>query len=164
MKALILYPMNALANDQAKRLTDLLTTREELAGITAALYTGQDGPQRTKVSKDGLITDRDIIRDAAPDILLTNYKMLDQLLLPPRRPDDLAAERAQPAVPGARRVPHLRRRAGHRRRHAAAPPRPDAEELLPDDALTDADWPARSAGSPRSRRRPPSATRATRRR
>jgi ATP-dependent helicase YprA (DUF1998 family) len=81
MKALILYPMNALANDQAKRLADLLTTREELAGITAALYTGQDGPQRTKVSADGLITDRAIIRDEAPDILLTNYKMLDQLLL-----------------------------------------------------------------------------------
>jgi ATP-dependent helicase YprA (DUF1998 family) len=81
MKALILYPMNALANDQAKRLADLLTTRPELAGITAALYTGQDGPQRTRVSQDGLITDRAIIRDAAPDILLTNYKMLDQLLL-----------------------------------------------------------------------------------
>ena len=81
MKALILYPMNALANDQAKRLADLLTTREELAGITAALYTGQDGPQRTRVSADGLITDRAIIRDEAPDILLTNYKMLDQLLL-----------------------------------------------------------------------------------
>ena len=41
----------------------------------------QDGPQRTKVSADGLITDRAIIRDEAPDILLTNYKMLDQLLL-----------------------------------------------------------------------------------
>jgi ATP-dependent helicase YprA (DUF1998 family) len=81
MKALILYPMNALANDQAKRLADLLTTRDELAGITAALYTGQEGPQRTKVSADGLITDRAIIRDEAPDILLTNYKMLDQLLL-----------------------------------------------------------------------------------
>ena len=81
MKALILYPMNALANDQAKRLADLLTTREELAGITAALYTGQEGPRRTRVSADGLITDRDIIRDEAPDILLTNYKMLDQLLL-----------------------------------------------------------------------------------
>jgi ATP-dependent helicase YprA (DUF1998 family) len=87
MKALILYPMNALANDQAKRLADLLTTRDELAGITAALYTGQEGPQRTKVSADGLITERAIIRDAAPDILLTNYKMLDQLLL---RHDDKA--------------------------------------------------------------------------
>ena len=81
MKALILYPMNALANDQAKRLAELLTTQEDLAGITAALYTGQSGPTRTKVTEEGLITDRGIIRDEAPDILLTNYKMLDQLLL-----------------------------------------------------------------------------------
>lgn len=84
-KALILYPMNALANDQALRLTQLLTTEPDLAGITAALYTGQAGPTRTKVTADGLITDRGIIRDIAPDILLTNYKMLDQLLL--RRED-----------------------------------------------------------------------------
>jgi ATP-dependent helicase YprA (DUF1998 family) len=81
LKALILYPMNALANDQAQRLASLLTSREELAGITAALYTGQGGPTRTKVASDNLITDRAIIRDEAPDILLTNYKMLDQLLL-----------------------------------------------------------------------------------
>ncbi len=81
LKAIVLYPMNALANDQAKRLTDLLTTRPALAGITAALYTGQAGPQRTTVSTAGLITDRSVIRDSPPDILLTNYKMLDQLLL-----------------------------------------------------------------------------------
>lgn len=81
LKALILFPMNALANDQAGRLTELLTSREELAGINAALCTGQSGPQRTKVTADGLITDRAIIHDSAPDILLTNYKMLDQLLL-----------------------------------------------------------------------------------
>ncbi|MEU8411361.1 DEAD/DEAH box helicase [Amycolatopsis japonica] len=80
-KALILYPMNALANDQAGRLTTLLTTHTELADVTAALYTGQDGPTRTSITKDGLITDRGIIQDTAPDILLTNYKMLDQLLL-----------------------------------------------------------------------------------
>ena len=81
MKALILYPMNALANDQAERLTELLTTREELAGVTAALYTGQNGPTRTKVTAAGLITDRASSATSAPDILLTNYKMLDQLLL-----------------------------------------------------------------------------------
>ncbi|MCD2186623.1 DEAD/DEAH box helicase [Actinomycetospora soli] len=80
-KALILYPMNALANDQAGRLTKLITGHEELHGITAALYTGQKGPQRTMVTTGGLITDRGIIRDSPPDILLTNYKMLDQLLL-----------------------------------------------------------------------------------
>uniref|UniRef100_A8M876 Helicase superfamily 1 and 2 ATP-binding n=1 Tax=Salinispora arenicola (strain CNS-205) TaxID=391037 RepID=A8M876_SALAI len=81
IKALILYPMNALANDQAGRLAGLLTGHRELASITAALYTGEKGRPRTIVTADGLITDRGIIRDTAPDILLTNYKMLDQLLL-----------------------------------------------------------------------------------
>nr|WP_240959851.1 DEAD/DEAH box helicase [Rhodococcus sp. HNM0563] len=82
-KALILYPMNALANDQAGRLTEILTSNPALGGITAALYTGEAGTKRTTVSSEGLITDREIIRDTAPDILLTNYKMLDQLLLRP---------------------------------------------------------------------------------
>ncbi|GAB3085649.1 DEAD/DEAH box helicase [Isoptericola nanjingensis] len=85
IKAVILYPMNALANDQAKRLTELLTSQPALAGITAALYTGEQGPTRTKVTRAGLINDRPVIRDSPPDILLTNYKMLDQLLL--RRDD-----------------------------------------------------------------------------
>ncbi|SOC50279.1 protein of unknown function [Blastococcus aggregatus] len=80
-KAIVLYPMNALANDQAKRLTQLLSEHDALAGVTAALYTGQEGPSRTRVTADGLITDRAVIRSDPPDILLTNYKMLDQLLL-----------------------------------------------------------------------------------
>lgn len=84
-KALILYPMNALANDQALRLARILTGHPELAGVTAAIYTGQRGKKSTMVSADGLITDRSIIREDPPDILLTNYKMLDQLLL--RRAD-----------------------------------------------------------------------------
>jgi ATP-dependent helicase YprA (DUF1998 family) len=85
VKALLLYPMNALANDQASRLATLLTGHETLKGITAGLYTGQQVETRTRVSEAGLITDRSILRDDPPDILLTNYKMLDQLLL---RPDD----------------------------------------------------------------------------
>jgi ATP-dependent helicase YprA (DUF1998 family) len=80
-KALILYPMNALANDQAARLTRMLNSSPVLSGVTAALYTGQSGPTRTMVNAEGLITDRAVIRSSAPDILLTNYKMLDQLLL-----------------------------------------------------------------------------------
>ena len=94
MKALILYPMNALANDQAQRIARYITGRDAsghqpLGSITAALYTGEaavsgDGKRSgptTKVTENGLITDRAIIRDDPPDILLTNYKMLDQLLL-----------------------------------------------------------------------------------
>jgi ATP-dependent helicase YprA (DUF1998 family) len=81
MKALILYPMNALANDQAARLARMITENEVLKGVTAGLYTGQQVQTRTRVTADGLITDRGILRDDPPDLLLTNYKMLDQLLL-----------------------------------------------------------------------------------
>lgn len=83
MKALILYPMNALANDQERRLAALLTDPESgLGGITAGIYTGESATGgRTCVAAEGLISDRTTLRDNPPDILLTNYKMLDQLLL-----------------------------------------------------------------------------------
>ncbi len=87
MSALVLYPMNALANDQAMRLARLITSQPRdgrvnpYAGVTAALYTGDNGPKRTKVTSEGLITERSVIRSGAPDIVLTNYKMLDHLLL-----------------------------------------------------------------------------------
>ncbi|MET4004290.1 ATP-dependent helicase YprA (DUF1998 family)/ribosomal protein S27AE [Arthrobacter sp. UYCu511] len=81
MKALILYPMNALANDQAKRLAEMLTSHPQLNGITAGIYTGQKDAPRTMVTAAGLVNDRDVFRADAPDILLTNYKMLDMLLL-----------------------------------------------------------------------------------
>ncbi|MGW4364331.1 DEAD/DEAH box helicase [Nocardia takedensis] len=86
MKALIIYPMNALANDQEQRLARLITAHSDLDGVTAGLYTGeQAGGGRTMVSEHGLITDRALMHDSPPDILLTNYKMLDHLLLRPDR-------------------------------------------------------------------------------
>ena len=85
IKALILYPMNALANDQAGRLKDLILEYPELPGVRAGLYTGQESGDRSAVSQDGLITNRYAMRNEPPDILLTNYKMLDQMLL---RADD----------------------------------------------------------------------------
>ncbi|OBH19691.1 DEAD/DEAH box helicase [Mycolicibacter sinensis] len=86
MKALILYPMNALANDQEQRLAKLITGDPRLEAVTAGLYTGeQTSGGRTRVSEHGLITDRALMHDAPPDILLTNYKMLDHLLLHPGR-------------------------------------------------------------------------------
>lgn len=83
VKALILYPMNALANDQSRRLTELIRGHDALKGVRAAIYTGEGntGRTRTRVTADGLISDRGTIRSDPPDILLTNYKMLDQLLL-----------------------------------------------------------------------------------
>ncbi len=83
-KALILYPMNALANDQANRLAKILTSDLALSGISAGIYTGQRDAARTRVSAEGLVNDRDVFRADPPDILLTNYKMLDMLLLRPQ--------------------------------------------------------------------------------
>jgi ATP-dependent helicase YprA (DUF1998 family) len=98
MKALILYPMNALANDQAERLATLISGDPALSAVTAGLYTGEQSTGgRTRVSADGLITDRALMHDAPPDILLTNYKMLDHMLLHPGRADmwRLSAESLQ---------------------------------------------------------------------
>ena len=82
ISALILYPMNALATDQAQRLAQMITTDSQFQGIRAAIYTGETGDSdRSAVTADGLINVREAIRGNPPDILLTNYKMLNQLLL-----------------------------------------------------------------------------------
>lgn len=87
VKAIFVYPMNALANDQAARIAGMIAGNERLKGkVRAGLYVGQreTGPRRT-MEPGGIITDRDTLRLDPPDILLTNYKMLDYLLV---RPED----------------------------------------------------------------------------
>jgi len=84
IKAIILYPMNALASDQAGRMAALINNERRLSGLRAGLYVGENG-SHSQMSKDSLIDDRYALRDDPPDILLTNYKMLDFLLL--RRED-----------------------------------------------------------------------------
>src|SRR5690606_28775470 len=68
VKAIILYPMNALATDQAERLAKLLQ-RPELAGVTAGLYVGGRG-QHGSSSGTHLVDDRKVLRKSPPDILL----------------------------------------------------------------------------------------------
>ncbi len=80
IKAVILYPMNALVTDQARRLAELLHDEPALEAVTAGVYIGSGG-KRTKSSREHLIDSRDALRADPPDILLTNYKMLDLLLL-----------------------------------------------------------------------------------
>lgn len=87
IKAVVIYPMNALANDQLKRLTSLLADVPE---VTFGRYTGdspeQDRgdrrrPARPSDAPPNLCWSRQSMRDAPPDILLTNYVELEYLLL-----------------------------------------------------------------------------------
>lgn len=94
IRALILYPMNALANDQLKRLRKLLKDYPEM---TFGRYTGETkegesdaldyfkkmNPKEKPLSNE--ILSRNEMRENPPNILLTNYAMLEYLLL---RPND----------------------------------------------------------------------------
>lgn len=92
VRAMILYPMNALANDQLKRLRELLKGVD----ITFGRYTGDtqetegealkawldENPGEEKLPNE--IISREQIRKAPPNILLTNYSMLEYILLRPQ--------------------------------------------------------------------------------
>jgi ATP-dependent helicase YprA (DUF1998 family) len=91
VRAMLLYPMNALANDQLKRLRELLAPFPE---ITFGRYVGDT----KQVRSDALETyrqrfggqplpneliSRQEMQERPPHILLTNYAMLEYLLLRP---------------------------------------------------------------------------------
>lgn len=87
IKALVIYPMNALATDQARRFAGLIDKTPAFAELRVGLFVGGTGNQAgdgTRMTPHDVITDRDTLRRAPPDILLTNYKMLDYLLIRPR--------------------------------------------------------------------------------
>lgn len=84
IKAIILYPMNALATDQARRFAKEIHENAALEGkVRVGLYVGgeADGGGAKSMSEHGVITSREEMRKSPPDILMTNYKMLDYLLL-----------------------------------------------------------------------------------
>jgi DEAD/DEAH box helicase domain-containing protein len=83
IKAILIYPMNALASDQAKRLAEAIHANPALKGkITAGIYVGdQEKNAATFMDGEHLISDKETLRNNPPDILLTNYKMLDFLLI-----------------------------------------------------------------------------------
>ena len=87
IKAIVIYPMNALATDQAKRFASVISNSPALKGkLRVGLFVGGDeGESGSKqMSADQVITDKNRLRDEPPDILLTNYKMLDFLLIRPK--------------------------------------------------------------------------------
>ena len=86
IKALIIYPMNALATDQARRIAGLIHKSPELRGdVTVGMYVGgrEHTPSRM-MSEDNVITDHETLLNTPTDILMTNYKMLDYLLVRPK--------------------------------------------------------------------------------
>lgn len=87
IKAIILYPMNALAADQAKRMAEMIyDDPQRLGDIRVGMYVGGNGSKKT-MGKDYVIDNREELKNNPPDVLLTNYKMLDYLLI---RPEDKA--------------------------------------------------------------------------
>ena len=85
VKVIIMYPMNALASDQAKRLAETIWNDPRLKGkVTAGLFVGEgvDAKEYPRdMAEDHIIENRDAILDTVPDILLTNFKMLDYGLM-----------------------------------------------------------------------------------
>ncbi|WP_129674357.1 DEAD/DEAH box helicase [Candidatus Chloroploca sp. Khr17] len=94
VRALLLYPMNALANDQLKRLRRILAN---FPAITFGRYTGETEERRDRAEDrfydqfpgemlhPNELIDREHLREKPPHLLLTNYAMLEYLLL---RPED----------------------------------------------------------------------------
>lgn len=129
IKAIVLYPMNALATDQANRFAEEILTSDQLsyavngkrkAHIRVGLYTGRmnqtsntdEGPEQgtyremTIIPAQGeggriaysAITNRDCMQKKPPDILLTNYKMLDYLLLRPKDTSIWTCNQEEPSL------------------------------------------------------------------
>ena len=95
VRALLLYPMNALVNDQLKRMRTLL---EGYPDITFGRYTGETEENQNKAEEIYIqennskplfneLISRERMRANPPHILLTNYAMLEYLLLRPRDMD-----------------------------------------------------------------------------
>jgi len=88
IKALVIYPMNALAADQARRFAQVIAQTPAFKGLRVGLFvggrSGKDGHGQMTMTATSVITDRETLRKDPPDILLTNYKMLDYLLIRPK--------------------------------------------------------------------------------
>ncbi|MDA9478896.1 hypothetical protein XI03_31295 [Bradyrhizobium sp. CCBAU 65884] len=105
VRAILIYPLNALANDQMHRIARLLFQDLRDPGITLGRYTGQVGSGATRaeverkivetpsferdfgaarsVPKNWLLSRAEML-ERPPHILITNYAMLEHILLLPR--------------------------------------------------------------------------------
>ncbi len=98
VRALILYPMNALANDQRDRLGEIASSLEQNGSefeFSFGQYIGEtpednddtfrQAEEKARERRPGELVFRNEMRNTPPHILLTNFSMLEYLLL---RPDD----------------------------------------------------------------------------
>ena len=107
VRAILIYPMNALANDQMKRLRNLLKNYPDITfGVynSSTKQNNEDGiAEYGKIYKDGNgyplrplsneIISRKQMQNTPPHILVTNYAMLEYMMLRPN--DDLVFSGAE---------------------------------------------------------------------
>jgi hypothetical protein len=99
IRVLIIYPMNALINNQISRLQALIGAQDpSREPIRFALYNSKLNKEQSRFKvytqetqdysqwPDLQVMDRDELRENPPHILVTNYSMLEYALI---RPDDL---------------------------------------------------------------------------
>ncbi len=96
VRALLLYPMNALANDQIKRLRQLLKNTPD---ITFGRYVGSTPRLQVEAKRSfaeqnpgepllpNELISREAMQQTPPHFLLTNYAMLEYMLLRPKDMD-----------------------------------------------------------------------------
>ncbi len=93
VRAIFLYPMNALVNDQIDRIRKIL---QNCPQITFGFFTGETresvsanyrkklGEENGVVIPDNELVSREEIRNKPPHLLFTNYSMLEYLLIRPK--------------------------------------------------------------------------------
>lgn len=91
VRALLIYPMNALANDQVERMRELLADTPE---ITFGCYTGQTKNEYNNALNEYIklnkkkplpneLISRAQMKETPPHLLITNYAMLEYLMVRP---------------------------------------------------------------------------------
>lgn len=112
--AIIVYPMNALANSQINEIEKFISQSGLPSEIKPVVrrYTGQESQE-----------ERQRIADNPPDILLTNFMMAELLLTRQDSLDTKVIENANgPGFHRSRRTAHLSRPPGRRCRHPRSSP------------------------------------------
>lgn len=108
VKAILVYPLNALATDQMHRISRLLFRELSDPDITLGRFTGQVSSSSTREDEEAVLQKMPVFREnfgedasvprnwllsrkemlaTPPDILITNYAMLEHILLLPRNRD-----------------------------------------------------------------------------